>query len=278
ARGLLREFGDALLAELDYGREAAHVKFFGDLFSKEQGFRIPEVIDEYSKHRVLTEERVEGRNVSAVAELHRAAASRSAEKRQVRAVAGVTSRRRGAVSRGVERRDGSAIAELPKAHRAAVSRRIARFVLEPAFERGVFYADPHPGNLLIQENGSLAVVDFGKVGRLTPEVRRRVVDMFVAIAQGDAQRLTDRLVEITAPTHPIERAVITHQIDRMLGKYVDVSLQHVRISDAMEELLQLVRQHGLRVPGNLVQFFKALAMCEGILLAIDPDSRFADYL
>jgi predicted unusual protein kinase regulating ubiquinone biosynthesis (AarF/ABC1/UbiB family) len=27
-----------------------------------------------------------------------------------------------------------------------------------------------------------------------------------------------------------------------------------------------------------VQFFKALAMCEGILQAIDPDSSFADYL
>jgi ubiquinone biosynthesis protein len=280
ARSLVRELSDALLEELDYGREAAHAKFFRDLFSKERGFTIPEVIDKHSRNRVLTEERVEGQNVSAVAEQPKGdrAPLRRAEGRKA-SVAAEPKRRRGAGSRRAERRKTMlALAELPKARKVAVSRRIARFVLQPAFERGVFYADPHPGNLLIQKNGGLAVVDFGKVGRLTPEVRRRVADMFVAIARCDAQRLTDRLVEITAPTRPVERAVLAHQIDRMLGKYVDVSLEHVRVGDAMDELLQLVRQHGLRVPGNLVQFFKALAMCEGILLAIDPDSRFVDYL
>jgi ubiquinone biosynthesis protein len=258
ARGLVREFSDALREELDYSREAAHARFFRDLFPKELGFAIPEVIDEYSRNRVLTEERVKGRNLSAVAE--------------------PPGPQRAAVSRPVEGREASGVHELPKARQVAISHRIVRFVLEPAFERGVFYADPHPGNLLIQEDGTLAVVDFGKVGRLTPEVRRRVADTFVAIARSDAQRLTDRLVELTAPTQPIDRAVITHQIDQMLRKYVDVSLGHVRIGEAMEELLQLIRRHGLRVPGNLVQFFKALAMCEGILLAIDPDSSFADYL
>src|SRR5713226_3349783 len=210
ARGLLREFGDALRAELDYGHEATNGKLFRTVFANERGFTIPEVIEKYSKGRVLTEERVRGRKPSDVA-------------------------------------------HLPPRRRAVVSRRIARFVLEPAFERGVYYADPHPGNLLIQDDGSLAIVDFGKVGRLTPELRRRVADMFVAIERGDAQRLADRLIEVTAPTHPIDRAVITREIDRMLELYVDVSLEHVR-------------------------FGKALAMCEGILQAIDPASSFTDYL
>ncbi len=258
ARGLVREFSDALLEELDFGQEAAHVKYFRDLFTKDPGFKIPEVIDEHSKNRVLTEERVSGRNVATIAE-----------------------QRNGRIAVPLPRaegRDSSAVAKLPKGNHAAVSQRVATFVLQPAFERGVFYADPHPGNLLIQEDGTLAVVDFGKVGRLTPEVRRRVANMFIAIARGDAQRLSDRLVEITTPTHPVERAVLAHQVDRMLAKYLDVSLDHVRIGDATEELLRLLREHGLRVPGNLVQFFKALAMCEGIMLAIDPDSHLIDYL
>ena len=235
ARGLLREFSDVLRAELDYGREAANVKFFRNVFANEPGFKIPAVVEELSKKRVLTEERVEGRKPSD-------------------------------------------IADLPKRRRAVVARRIARFVLEPAFERGVFYADPHPGNLLVQEDGSLSVVDFGKVGRLTPEQRRLVADIFIAIVRRDAQRLADRLIEITTPTHPIDRALITSAVDRMLQLYVDVSLEHVQFGAAMGELLQLVRHHGLCMPGTLVQFFKALAMCEGILETVDPDSSFSDYL
>jgi ubiquinone biosynthesis protein len=235
ARGLLREFGDVLLAELDYDREAANIRFFRNAFASDDGFTVPAVIEECSKKRVLTEERVRGRKPSEVA-------------------------------------------DLPKSLRAAVSRRIARFVLEPAFERGIYYADPHPGNLLIETDGSLSVIDFGQVGRLTPEARRRAAGLFLAIAQSDAQSLADRLIEITAPGHPTDRDLITREIDRILALYVDVSLQNLRFGDAMSELLQLIRRHRLRLPGTLVQFFKALAMCEGILQAIDPDSRFSDYL
>jgi ubiquinone biosynthesis protein len=235
ARGLLREFSDVLLAELDYSREAANVKQFQKMFAASDGFAIPEIIEEYSKNRVLTEERVGGKKLSN-------------------------------------------IGELPKRQRAMVARRIARFVLEPAFESGTFYADPHPGNLLIQDDGSLSIIDFGKVGHLSAEERRRVADMFVAIQRSDAQRLADRLIEMTAPTHPVDVAVVTGEINRMLELYVNVSLEHVQFGAAMGELLQLVRRHGLRMPGTLVQFFKALAMCEGILETLDPDSSFADYL
>ena len=107
----------------------------------------------------------------------------------------------------VKGRKASDVIDLPKPRRVAIARRIARFVLEPAFEQGVFHADPHAGNLLIQEDDSLSVIDFGKVGRLTPELRRHVADIFVAIQRSDGQRLTDRLIEIAAPTHPIDRAV-----------------------------------------------------------------------
>jgi len=235
AHGLLREFTDVLLAEIDYDQEAANIKFFRSAFAKEQGFKIPEVIEQHSKGRVLTEERVEGQKPSEVTGLSR---------------------------------------EL----RAAVSRRIARFVMEPAFDRGFYYADPHPGNLLIESDGSLSVIDYGKVGRLTPEARRRAADLFISITQSDAEGLADRLIEITAPGHPIDRDLITREIARILALYVDVSLQNLRFAEAMSELLQLVRRHQLRLPGALVQFFKALGMCEGILQAIDPESRFSDYL
>ena len=194
ARGLLREFSDVLLAEIDYGREAANIKLFRSTFANDNGFKIPAVIEEFSKKRVLTEERLEGRKPSD-------------------------------------------ITDMPKRSRAVVSRRIARFVLEPAFEPGFYYADPHPGNLLIEPDGSLSVIDFGKMGRLTPEARRRAADLFIAISRSDAQRLTDRLIEITAPEHPIDRDLITREIDRILELYVDVSLENLRFGEAINDLM-----------------------------------------
>jgi ubiquinone biosynthesis protein len=235
ARGVLREFSDSLLGELDYRREAANERFFRGVFANEAGFAIPDVVGEYSTGRVLTHERVEGRKVSEVS--------------------GLSSRRR-----------------------AAVSQRIARFVLEPAFEHGVFYADPHSGNLLIQDDGSLAVVDFGMVGRLTPEARRRVAAMFLAISRRDAERLTDRVVEVTAPRHPVDRPLLMNDVERLLERYVDVSFDDVPIGNALGELLHVLRHHRLRLPANLAALIKALIMCEGILQTLDPESSLTDYL
>jgi ubiquinone biosynthesis protein len=64
----------------------------------------------------------------------------------------------------------------------------------------------------------------------------------------------------------------------MLQQYANAALSNVHIGDALGDLLRLVRRHRLRIPGNLVQFFKALAMAEGLLLKIHPESSFADYL
>jgi ubiquinone biosynthesis protein len=235
ARGLVREFGDTLRAELNYAREAEKQKLFRGVFSSNNGFKIPEVIERYSRERVLTAERLNGMKISEAC-------------------------------------------TLPQVDRVSLSRRLARFVLEPAFERGIFYADPHPGNLMILDAGTLGIVDFGKIGHLSPEMRRRVVDIFIAVDRRDSSRLADRLIDITAPTRPVDRAAITSEIERILALYVDVALARLHFGEAVNDLLRLVRDHGLRLPGNLVQFFKALSMCEGILREIDPQTSLADYV
>src|SRR5581483_10270132 len=124
-RGMLREFADTLREELDYRREAGNVAFFRELFAKERGFRLPEVVPEFTTEKILVLTRIEGVKISQAAPAN------------------------------VQRR-------------RATARRLARFVLEPAFARGIFHADPHAGNMLITDEGALAVVDFGMVGRLTP--------------------------------------------------------------------------------------------------------------
>lgn len=235
ARGLVREFSDTLLAELDYRREAANERAFKDAFSKRTGFKIPEVVEKYSSERVLTMERLEGSKVSD-------------------------------------------LAEMSKRRRVVVAQRIARFFLEPAFEQGLFYADPHAGNLLIQDDGTVGVFDFGMVGRLAPEARAGVAGIFIAVGRCDAQRLTDRLVEVAAPARPVDRALIAAEVERLLDQYVSVSFEHLHLDGAIRDLLQLLRRNCLRLPSNVAAFFKAFAMCEGVLRSVDPDSSLTDYL
>lgn len=180
-----------------------------------------------------------------------------------------------------ERIDGVSpedIAALSNRRRSTVAARIARFVVEPALEHGVLYADPHPGNFIVQDGGVLGVVDFGMVERLTPEARRRVADLLIGISRCDAERVTDRLIEIAAPSHPVDRAAIGAEMEHMLKQYVDVSFESVPIGNALGELLELFRRERLRLPPPIAQLFKAMLMCEGLLQRIDPEAGLSDFL
>lgn len=161
---------------------------------------------------------------------------------------------------------------LSKRRRNSAVRRISQFVLEPALTQGVFYADPHGGNILIRDDGVVSFVDFGMVGKLTPDARRRVAEVFIAIDRRDAERLTDRIIEIASPAHPIERGAVVSEVEHLLERYVGESLENVRFGEAIGELLELVRRNRMRLPANYALLFKALVMTEGLLQALDPDA------
>ena len=72
--------------------------------------------------------------------------------------------------------------------------------------------------------------------------------------------------------------MIQSEVEQLLELYAGLSLGKLQIGDALGELLELVRRNRRRLPGSLVLFFKALAMCEGLLQAIDPQASFSDYL
>lgn len=232
---LLREFGDTLRNELDYGKEAANVQFFNAYFESRRGYKLPKVVEEYSAGRVIALTRVEGMKPEEAT-------------------------------------------QLTKRRRSTAARRITQFVLEPALSQGVFHADPHGGNFAIGEDGTVSVIDFGMVGRLTPDARRRVADVFLAIDRRDPERLSDRILEIASPAHPVDRAALVAEVDRMLERYVGESLENVRLGDAIGELLELVRRHRMRLPGNYAQLFKVLLMTEGLLLTLDPDTNLSSLL
>jgi predicted unusual protein kinase regulating ubiquinone biosynthesis (AarF/ABC1/UbiB family) len=133
-RGAAREIGSRIAEELDYRREAASQADFARHYRGHPFIRVPEVIDELSSARVLTQELVRGLPWS------------------------------DAVTAEQELRDSWAEA-------------IHRFVYGAYNRFCMFNADPHPGNYLFHEDGSVSCLDFGCVKRL----RREQVQMMDAV-------------------------------------------------------------------------------------------------
>src|SRR5262249_42174859 len=48
----------------------------------------------------------------------------------------------------------------------AIAERVMRVFMSQIFDAGVFHADPHPGNILVERDGTVVLIDLGAVGRL----------------------------------------------------------------------------------------------------------------
>src|SRR6478735_1530695 len=83
-----------------------------------------------------------------------------------------------------ERADGSL-------DRRDLADRLVELFMHQLFGVGVFHADPHPGNLLLAEDGSIALIDLGAVGRLSDVHRSAVLEMVVAASTADAVALRE---------------------------------------------------------------------------------------
>lgn len=140
------------------------------------------------------------------------------------------------------------------------------------FEHGFFHADPHPGNIFVQPDGSIALIDFGMVGELSEEFRDALVTMLVGVSQSNPRRATTGLLKLTdrAPDD-LDRTALDRDIDAMIRRYANRPLSEVRIGALLSDLVSVLRRHHLRLPRETALFLRMVITAESIGKGLDPD-------
>jgi len=60
-----------------------------------------------------------------------------------------------------------------------------RAYLKQVLVDGLFHADPHPGNVFLTDDGRIALLDLGMVGRTTPGMREQLLKLLLAVSEGE---------------------------------------------------------------------------------------------
>jgi ubiquinone biosynthesis protein len=155
-----------------------------------------------------------------------------------------------------------------------IARHALAVMIKMVFEDGFFHADPHPGNIIIQgsdEHPIIAMIDLGLVGRLTPQLRDKTVDLMVAAASDDARAIADALYAIGTPTKKIDRREFEREVARLADKYLGKRLHDLEISGLIRDLVEGSQKFGIEVPSDFVLVGKALMTVEGIGKQIHPE-------
>jgi ubiquinone biosynthesis protein len=157
--------------------------------------------------------------------------------------------------------------------RSVLAQRAIGVVIKQILEDGFFHADPHPGNLLImgeKDDPTFAMFDLGMVGRLSPEMRDKTLDLLVAAVRRDYLGLADAMYAIGTPTRKVDVRAYRADVAELADKYLGRQLKEIELALLMRDIIQGASRHGLEVPPDFLMVAKALMTVEGVAREVYP--------
>lgn len=146
-------------------------------------------------------------------------------------------------------------------------------VLEHTLVYGVFHGDLHAGNVLLDDEGSFSLVDFGIVGRLEEGQRSALGQFLIAFAGMDVRRQLEAMVRFGAIPAEADLDALTAEIEAEVDPHrlsEDSSIDE--LAEAIGRLIRVLSRHGIRLPKELVLFFKNLLYLNGFAATVAPDA------
>ncbi len=141
-----------------------------------------------------------------------------------------------------------------------IAKKSVGVVIKMVFEDGFFHADPHPGNIIIigpDEDPVVGLIDTGMVGRLSPELRDRTIDLMVAAARNDPYAVADALYQIGRPTKKVDMREYRAEVGLLAEKYLGRPLKEIDLSSMLRDLVGGAMKYGLEIPPDFMLVGKA---------------------
>lgn len=157
-----------------------------------------------------------------------------------------------------------------------VARNGVRIYMKQIFEYGIFHGDPHPGNVRIQPDGTIALLDYGMVGVLEDDVRDQLIDLFVAIVRNRVDRVTAIVQQIGHPQRPVDRLLLKADVHDFLERYYGLTLEQLHIGPLLSDFAALLANHALQCPADMMLLLRALVTLEGMGRRLDPRFNLAE--
>ena len=159
-----------------------------------------------------------------------------------------------------------------------LARKMLNELLIQVFEVGLFHADPHAGNLILLEDGSIGLFDWGLTGELTEGDRRHIAAILKAVLMLDIERLAKALYDMSADAgREVDMEDITKTLKK-LSRLVKKRRQDGKalpMHEVLDESLKAAEKLHIAVPGGLLLMAKSLLTIEGLARGIDPKISLA---
>jgi ubiquinone biosynthesis protein len=148
---------------------------------------------------------------------------------------------------------------------------LCRAYLDQILVDGFFHADPHPGNLLVTEDGRLALLDLGMVARIDPAMQEQLLKLLLAVSSGQGQEAAQLTIQIGTPLEGRDEARYRREVADLVSSFQNVSGEQIQVGRAMISLARLAAENGIRPAPELTMMGRALLQLDETARALDAD-------
>ena len=158
-----------------------------------------------------------------------------------------------------------------------IAKKAVAGLVRQLFEHGFFHADPHPGNVLIlgpNDNPVIGLVDLGMVGRLTPHLRDRTIDLMVATVREDYRGIADALYALGHPIGKVDRKSFEAEVTVLAEKHMGKKLGDIDLAALLRDLSYGANKYGIEIPADFLMVGKTVMTLDGVGKQISPHLDF----
>jgi predicted unusual protein kinase regulating ubiquinone biosynthesis (AarF/ABC1/UbiB family) len=148
--------------------------------------------------------------------------------------------------------------------RAKLVYRIHRLFFKMLLRHSIFHADPHPGNISVTSNGTIILYDFGMVGRLDDETRRKLVRLYLGLVDKDPVRTTDVLIELGTLETSVDRRLVEKGLELSIQSLHGKKVDRMEVKALQDLANKTLSRFPFRLPKNLALYMRMASILEGI--------------
>lgn len=162
--------------------------------------------------------------------------------------------------------------------RARYAENMLLAIFRPLFEKGIFHGDPHPGNVMFQDNFKIILIDFGIVGRFDRNNRRQIAELMVALSERDIPAVMNIIIETGKTTRAINQQRFFEDVSEIVEKANNVTCGGMELGKLMNGMITISIEHGIKMPDSLFILGKTVMIAENLARKICPELDISQVL
>jgi predicted unusual protein kinase regulating ubiquinone biosynthesis (AarF/ABC1/UbiB family) len=239
---IVDEFGTKLFEETDYENEGNNAEKFAENFKNDPLVKVPKIYWDYSSHRVLTLEWIDGVKLT--------------DTEQVKA-------------RGLDR---DSIIEIGVTSGLKQLLEYGFFHADP-HPGNLFAMAPEPGS---SGPGRMAFIDFGMMDQLDEPLKEALVDAIVHLINQDYEQLVQDFVQLGFLTPGTDIRPIIPALEAVFADVMGKSVGDFNFKVVTDKFSGLMYEYPFRVPAKFALIIRSVVTQEGLALSLNPDFKIVE--